>query len=142
MLAASRSSTSKEHWKGVELAALKTILKKEIGGSAWRDLQTELEVEVAGIYDTLMDSDVAGGEMLGCCKLYGDNQTCNEHRAAAHALYKKHGDKVIEIIAAANTVRLCGETCALPPPLYLILLKKNLSSFVTSFSENSLLSSC
>lgn len=117
MLAASRSSTSKEHWKEVELAALKTIVKKEIGEPAWKDLQVELEVTVAGIYDTLMGSDcLAGGEKLGCCVLHGENKTCDEHRAAAEALYKKHGGDVIEIIAAANTVRLSGGTCALSPP--------------------------
>ena len=121
MLAASRSSTSKEHWKEVELAALKTIVKKEIGEPAWKDLQVELEVTVAGIYSTLMGSELAGGEKLGCCVLYGDNKTCDEHRAAAEALYKKHGGDVIEIIAAANTVRLCGETCALSPCLYIFL---------------------
>lgn len=101
MLAASRSSTSKEHWKEVELAALKTIVKKEIGEPAWKDLQVELEVTVAGIYDTLMGSDcLAGGEKLGCCVLHGENKTCDEHRAAAEALYKKHGGDVIENVNA------------------------------------------
>lgn len=136
MLAASRSSTSKEHWKEVELAALKTIVKKEIGEPAWKDLQVELEVTVAGIYDTLMGSDcLAGGEKLGCCVLHGENKTCDEHRAAAEALYKKHGGDVIEIIAAANTVRLSGGTCALSSPSVTPSILLFLFFFLSPYSE-------